>query len=193
MIHCWLRLKTESKVNVCWTCQKLAVLTLRLKLTSRGVIFSYDITDLTAEEILKELKSQIVINVKFITRRLDGHDGYTPTLILTFNSPTSPERVKIIYFSVCVWPYIPNPRWCFLCHAFGHTKTKCKKEKKCGQVGNEDIGCLGINAQIVKALTALNLRTAQSLSKKRTSLKYKLTLRSCLCRLRKRPWLWKTQ
>lgn len=128
--------------------------------SSKGVIFCSDLVYLTKDELLEELKSQNVIDIYRVTRKVDNRVENTPTLILTFGTPDLPTKVRVGYYSVPVRQYIRNPARCFRCHVFSHTAKYCKAENEicafCGEVKHEGdemcanplkcINCLGDHA-----------------------------------------------
>ena len=83
--------------------------------TCNGVISVADIIHSAKEELLDNLKSQNVIDV----RRITIHKNYriipTKYIILIFNCPTLTNRIKAAYLSCPVRPQIPNPLRCFQC------------------------------------------------------------------------------
>ena len=78
----------------------------------------------------KELRSQGLLAVKRISVRYDLY-------ALTINGQTIPEHINIAYLKAPTRPYIPNPRRCFQCHKFGHTKNSCKGKAVCAGCGKE--------------------------------------------------------
>ena len=93
--------------------------------TCCGVILATDLTHST-KELWDNLKSQNVIDVRRITMRKNDQIIPTKHIILTFNSPTLPNRIKAAYLSCPVCPYISNPLRCFQCQRYGHAKTSCR-------------------------------------------------------------------
>lgn len=112
--------------------------------SSRGVIRCRDLRDCMDDEVLTELKPQGVTYVKHILSSRNGMKEPTNTFILTFNSPTLPQAIKVGYLRVPVERYIPNPLRCFQCQRYGHGKTSCRRTvvcARCGQEGHEDNSC----------------------------------------------------
>ncbi|KAG7196422.1 hypothetical protein KM043_018878, partial [Ampulex compressa] len=68
--------------------------------TSRGVITCQDLLNCSVEEITENLKAQGVINVKRIKSRKEGVWHNTASLILTFNTPDIPEKIKAAMYSL---------------------------------------------------------------------------------------------
>ncbi|GBL82177.1 hypothetical protein AVEN_252371-1 [Araneus ventricosus] len=104
-----------------------------------------------AQQILKlkalatvPLCTQGVIHVRRITIRRDGKLLETKHLILTFNSPKSPESIKAGYIKLPVKPFIPNPLGCFKCQRFGHSNATCRGTltcARCAVAGHESTNC----------------------------------------------------
>ncbi|XP_055880226.1 uncharacterized protein LOC129925206 [Biomphalaria glabrata] len=110
--------------------------------TSRGVISSRDLLECSEKEIVEGIEG--VIHARRITRRRDGEEVKTATIILTFGTRTPPEYVKAGYLRVPVRPYIPNPMRCFKCQGYGHDAAVCKRNTVCARCageGHEDKGC----------------------------------------------------
>jgi hypothetical protein len=67
-------------------------------------------------------------------------------MFLTFESPTMPEWVTVLFTRFHVKPYLPNPMCCFRCQKFGHTQTRCTSDiicPKCGMKDHGDTVCSG--------------------------------------------------
>ena len=94
--------------------------------TVKGIIKSPALKNSPEQEILEELGSKAK-EVKKIMVTREGKRQPTGTHIVTFDSSTLPDTVKIACMNIHVEPYIPNPLRCFCCHKFGHSKTKCTK------------------------------------------------------------------
>lgn len=52
----------------------------------------------------------------------------TPIYIVTFDVCTLPASVNLGWTKCSVRPYIPRPRRCFKCQAFGHGATACRRD-----------------------------------------------------------------
>lgn len=121
--------------------------------TSKGVIHAPDLMMCSIEEIITELKSQGVTDVRRITTRRNGIIENTPSCILTFNTPDLPTVVKAGYLRLPVRMYIPSPMRCFQCQKFGHSALRCKNEATCtcgqpphtGTPCTEDPCCVNCN------------------------------------------------
>ena len=107
---------------------------------SRGVLFCRDLKYSADEEILEELKSQGVTEVKRCKRRGTNGENYdTGLFFMTFDSIQVPSELKIGYEIVEVRIFIPEPLRCFACLKFGHTKKNCRTPEniKCGNCAED--------------------------------------------------------
>ncbi|XP_064475572.1 uncharacterized protein LOC135389455 [Ornithodoros turicata] len=112
----------------------------------RGVVAVPELIDVPVEEILANLKEQQVIDVRKIKIRKNNEYITTRNIVLTFDQPTLPEKLKVGYLSADVRPYIPNPLRCFRCNRFGHAADSCRGSAccaRCGQSGHETKECKG--------------------------------------------------
>ena len=75
---------------------------------------------------MEYLALQGVIACKRFRIKKDNVQVYTNTLLLTFNSTTLPQSIKICYRTVPVEQFIPNPLRCCNCQKFGHHEDNCK-------------------------------------------------------------------
>jgi hypothetical protein len=113
--------------------------------TTKGIMRCPDLRDCSLEEILENLRSQMVSDVKRIMVTRDGERKPTNTFILTFDLPKLPNAVKVGYLNVPLEVYVPNPLRCFKCQQFGHHKDKCRKTEqvcaKCGKKDHAEVDC----------------------------------------------------
>ena len=66
----------------------------------------------------------ICLNVQVIpTKRIN--------ISLTINNPTLCKRIKAVYMSCFVRPYIPNPLQCFPCQRYSHSKSSSRESITC--------------------------------------------------------------
>ena len=110
--------------------------------SSKGIIRNPILRAETEENILEYLKPQGVTHVKRFTIRKNNERINTNTLLLTFNSVSTPKTLKIFYQIIQVELYVPNPLRCFNCQKFGHHENNCPADlgsvcEKCG-TGNHD-------------------------------------------------------
>ena len=112
---------------------------------TKGVIFSRELMKFSEEKLLQEFEDQKVIEVKRIMKKENGELCPQPLLILTFDLLKLPETISAAWHNIKVRPYIPSPRRCFYCQAFGHLNTNCRKKAKgepqvCVNCGQESHG-----------------------------------------------------
>ena len=102
---------------------------------SKGVMRCKDSGPCTDEEILEQLKTQGVKEIRNIHVRRKGVLKQTNTYVLTFNTPILPKKIKAAYISVNVEVYVPNPLRCYNCQFFGHHESRCTRKKVCANCG----------------------------------------------------------
>ncbi|XP_055527567.1 uncharacterized protein LOC129720157 [Wyeomyia smithii] len=88
------------------------------------------------EEILEEMKSEKVIKVERIMKKIDGVLTKTSSLILTISTALRPDKIKVGFLYVPTRPYYPRPMRCFQCLRYGHLGRDCKAEKTCVNCGD---------------------------------------------------------
>lgn len=124
--------------------------------TSKGTIFAPDLIELEEGEILEWMAEYGVKEVRRFTKKTrEGKTENTPILLLTFDSSSCPEKIKLDYISYTVRKHIPNPIMCFKCGKLGHIKENCKNEEiclECGETKHEgrcqgDKRCVNCNQQ----------------------------------------------
>ena len=98
---------------------------------SRGTIHAFDLIELTEDEVVGWLKDFGVVAAKRFTRRVDGFTENTPTILLTFNKPTCPNKLELDYVTYHVRRHVPNPLICHKCGHFGHAEARCSAEAVC--------------------------------------------------------------
>ena len=103
--------------------------------TSRGTIRAYDLEDLSDDEIVQWLGEFGVVQAKRFTRRVAGNTVPTPTVLLTFDMPTCPEKIQLDYITYHVKKHIPSPLMCFKCGQYGHPEKRCNNERRCLKCG----------------------------------------------------------
>jgi hypothetical protein len=112
----------------------------------KGVVRSYDLAQMNEAELLSELQSQNVTEVRGISVTKEGMRRRTSTTIVTFAQPTLPASLKAGYLSIPVLQFFPNPLRCFKCQKYGHHQSLCKHPAacpRCGQAAHGDDPCTG--------------------------------------------------
>lgn len=110
---------------------------------TKGVIYCNELRNISEDEILEELKTQKVTEIRKILRKQpsnteDNNSMLTETglIIITFATHKLPEQLRIGYEAVRVRPYIPQPLRCRNCLRFGHPTTACKSTEICTVCSN---------------------------------------------------------
>ena len=98
--------------------------------SSKFVIKCEELDKMDDEKIKKELQPQGIIAVKRISIRYSLY-------FLTIEGQTIAKKINIGYLKKETRPYIPNPKRCFQCQKFGHTKNSCKGKAVCAGCGEE--------------------------------------------------------
>ena len=111
----------------------------------RGVIKSRYLMKYSEERLQEEFKSQKVVDVKQMMRKIDGILTPLPTYVITFDLVRLPRELKAAWLRLEVRPYIPSPRRCYYCQRFGHVSDSCRRKLKgekriCNNCGQEDHG-----------------------------------------------------
>ena len=112
--------------------------------SSRGVVRSPDLADVSEDEMVDELAPQGVLTAKRITIQKGARLIETNTFILTFDCPTPPKYIKAGYLNIEVRLYIPNPLRCFKCQKYGHGQGSCRGSQvciRCNQGGHDGTTC----------------------------------------------------
>ena len=104
--------------------------------TRRGVIRCRELSGMTEEDIVSELASQHVTQVKRVF--VDRGQKATNTYFLTFEVSDLPKEIKVGYMNVKVDPFIPKPLRCYKCQQYGHGATRCTHEQRCSRCGATD-------------------------------------------------------
>ena len=134
--------------------------------SSKGVVKAKELNWCESnEEVKRYLEPQGVTDAYRILTKRKGKLEKTFSYILTFNTPTIPDKILIFFAMMPVEPYIPNPLRCFQCQRFGHHIKNCKHEAvcaNCSQKGHVLANCtneqLCINCQEHHAATSRNCR-----------------------------------
>ena len=83
--------------------------------------------ELPEEEICEELKI-----------KKQGNTIKLNTYLITFETPSIPQKLNVGPFRMKVDLYIPNPTRCFQCQKFGHGKQSCRSHAKCYRCSEDD-------------------------------------------------------
>ncbi|XP_055607024.1 formin-J-like [Uranotaenia lowii] len=95
------------------------------------VVSCGEVIDMTEADLLAELLSQKITEVRRITKKTPAGIIGTPTLVLTINSTVIPEFVNFGLLRVRTRLYIPQPLLCRQCFSYGHPKKRCPNERAC--------------------------------------------------------------
>lgn len=90
--------------------------------------------ELNDEELLNELKSQRVVQVKRFMRKnpKDNKKSIpTATMVVTLQGTTIPEYLYFGFVRVKTRIYYPSPLQCIKCHRLGHTERYCVSSITC--------------------------------------------------------------
>ncbi|KAG0419244.1 hypothetical protein HPB47_004258 [Ixodes persulcatus] len=92
--------------------------------------------EVTPEQLQEDIECR---THKLVAARPLGTKGNT--ILVTFEGRTRPQRVSYMHEVLPVREYRPRPLVCFKCHAIGHKKDVCPREKeRCGTCGSEHDG-----------------------------------------------------
>ncbi|GFN87213.1 RNA-directed DNA polymerase from mobile element jockey [Plakobranchus ocellatus] len=111
--------------------------------SSKGVIRSRALRCCSEEEMVEKLSG--VTHARRIKLRWGEDEIQTDTVVLTFDSPKLPSRIRAGYLTLDVRPYVPLPMRCYKHQRYGHGKDKCKKPAavcvRCGKGGHVERDC----------------------------------------------------
>ena len=108
--------------------------------TSKGTIVCDALDEYTNDELKTELADYDVKEVYRTNKYTNGKQVPSNFYIITFNKPTIPQEVRIVFLNIKVSPYIPNPRRCDNCQRYGHGRLHCKRDPVCAKCGKTDPG-----------------------------------------------------
>ena len=109
--------------------------------SSKGVARCPEFKLFKQDEIASVLESQGVTHARRIEITRNGNKIPTGTVILTFDQPQLPKKIKLGFQIVNVDLCIPSPMRCFRCQRFGHTADRCKRNitgTVCAEEGHDD-------------------------------------------------------
>lgn len=107
-------------------------LNLDSDLGSKGIV--YVDTDISEEEILKNLRGGSVVGVKRFKIRKDGEEMNSTAVLISFRKEILPHRVSLGFMAYQVKPYVRPPLRCYKCQRFGHVAAVCRGRKDAGSV-----------------------------------------------------------
>ena len=114
----------------------------------RGVASHPAFVEMESADILDNMADQSVIEVRKITKLVNGIRKSTASVTLTFSAVKVPDRVHIGYETATVRPYIPNPLRCFKCQLYGHHGNSCRSPLdycgKCAAEGHRSDDCISL-------------------------------------------------
>ena len=127
------------KLDTFATCP-VKVTTHRSMNSSKGVIRSYELAQVSREDLLEGLASQGVTDVRHIMQTRNSTKQPSPVIILTFSSRTLPDHITACFKNIAVEQYTPSPLRCFSCQKLGHHKNACRGGKVCAKCGLAEHG-----------------------------------------------------
>ena len=112
---------------------------------TRGTIHCKRFINKEDDELLQELANQNVTKIYKVKRKINNSLELTGTMVLTFDSCTLPEKVKLGWTAFEVRPYVPSVRQCFKCLKFNHSSRVCRATtdrcSNCGEEGHTYLVC----------------------------------------------------
>lgn len=113
--------------------------------TSKGVVYSRDMSWMAENEILDGLSEYKVTEAFFFKRKPRESESNSNTEarpfglgVLTFNTLEPPKRIRFGFEYLDIKPYVPNPKRCKKCQKLGHTTKWCKNvEEVCAECGQD--------------------------------------------------------
>lgn len=94
----------------------------------KAVLRTWQVAQVTEEELQNELASQGVLLVKKLTKEIKAN--HPPAFLLTFSSKEAPSHVTFFYEKHQLAPYYPSPLRCYHCQQYGH-RTPCNRPQVC--------------------------------------------------------------
>lgn len=128
--------------------------------SSKGVIFCPDFEYVTDDEIKTNTKNENVIDVRRITRKVNGEVRNTHLFVFTFDSPILPKEIKAAYLNLPVRPFIPQPLRCYKCQQFGHFTLKCRSKVNICGICTEIVVDPSIEKKCLKPAKCVNCNDA---------------------------------
>lgn len=91
---------------------------------ARCIVTCHSVSELSEEELTKELADQGVIGV----HRLGRKGGKSATMVVTFRGTVVPNAIHFGYDICSTRTYKQAPMQCYRCFSYGHTKARCTAE-----------------------------------------------------------------
>ena len=92
----------------------------------KGTIRYKNLPNYTEQQLLDELQTQKVAEIYRIKKKIGGGLQDTHIYIITFDACNLPQDIRIGWTRCPVREYIPRPRRCYKCQAFGHGSKTCR-------------------------------------------------------------------
>ena len=113
--------------------------------STKGTIYSTRFVSIDDDELLEDLAKYNVTELYKIKKKTNNELTNTGVMILTFDSCTLPENVKLGWTALPVRTYIPRPRQCYKCWRFNHSSKSCRALgdmcPNCGEEGHTRLSC----------------------------------------------------
>lgn len=97
----------------------------------QGTVYEPDSIDVEETRIEQELKSQGVVAVRRIKKRVNGRLQNTPLLVLSISGTVLPESIYFGLIRIEVRKYYRSPMMCYNCGFYGHSRKFCRQTGIC--------------------------------------------------------------
>ena len=95
---------------------------------SRGIVYAPQLLRYPEDKLRQEFASQVVSDVRRLSRLQNNAVTPLPQLVLTFDRLTLPEYLNAAWYRYKIRPFVPRPRRCFHCQEFGHILDTCRRK-----------------------------------------------------------------
>src|SRR5215469_10651584 len=163
--------------------------------SSKGTIYAPHLRNSQIEDILAYLQSKRVpvTQVYRFPPRRNTEETLNPRLLLTFSTPFPSTAIRLGFTRCSVRTYVPSPRRCYRCQAFGHPpkyyRAPSPRCPNCGSTSHDSCSdppscpnCLGphpsshpICPAFLHEKTIQHLVTAHKISRREASLRSQAT------------------
>ena len=108
---------------------------------AQGLIYAPHASEESEGELAAALSSQGVTAVRRLPSRGRHSDG--ALLVLTFDGPSCPEHVVVLYHRIETRPFVPYPLRCGRCQGYNHHARFCRRPVRCGRCAGPHLtgGC----------------------------------------------------